>query len=59
MFGRSKRERADREIKEIATWVLGQSMVQGSNFPPVGVFETRRQMTIALEIGRASCRERV
>lgn len=49
MFGRSKRERADREIKEIATWVLGQSMVQGANFPPVDVFETRRQMTIALE----------
>jgi hypothetical protein len=49
MFGRSKRERADREIKEIATCVLGQSMVQGSNFPPVGIFETRSQMTIALE----------
>ena len=49
MFGLSKRERADREIKEIATWVLGQSMVHGSNFAPVGVFETGRQMTIALE----------
>jgi hypothetical protein len=49
MFGLSKRERADREIKEITTWVLGQSMVHGSNFPPVGVFETERQMTIALE----------
>jgi hypothetical protein len=49
MFGLSKRERADREIKEIITYVLGQSTVQGSNFPPVGVFETRVQMTIALE----------
>jgi hypothetical protein len=25
MFGLSKRERADREIKEIITYVLGQS----------------------------------
>ena len=34
MFGWSKRERASREIKEITTWVLGQSIVQGgSNFP--------------------------
>jgi len=49
MFGLSKRERADRELKEITTWVLGQSIVHGSNFPPVGVFETGRQMTIALE----------
>jgi hypothetical protein len=41
MFGWSKRERAGREIKEITTWVLGQSIVQGgSNFPPYGVFET-------------------
>lgn len=49
MFGWGKRARADREIKEITIWILGQSMVQGSNFPPVGVFETRTQMTIALE----------
>jgi hypothetical protein len=49
MFGLSKRERADWEIKEIITWVLGQSVVQGSNFPPVDVFETRLQMMIALE----------
>jgi hypothetical protein len=60
MFGWSRRERADREIKEIITWVLGQSVVQGSNFPPVGVcppgaascdsvFATRLQMNIALE----------
>jgi hypothetical protein len=49
MFGWSKRERADREIKEITTWVLGQSVVQGSNFPPVGVFESRLQMQVAGE----------
>ena len=49
MFGLSKRERADQEIKEIITWIIGQSTVHGSNFPPVGVFETGRQMTIALE----------
>jgi hypothetical protein len=49
MFGWSKRERADRETKEIITWILGQSIAHGSNFPPVGVFETRCQMTIALE----------
>jgi hypothetical protein len=49
MFGWSKRERADRKIKEITTWVLGQSVVQGSSFPPVGSFQTARQMTIALE----------
>jgi hypothetical protein len=49
MFGWSKRERADREIKEITTWVLGQSVVQGSNFPPAGFFESRLQMTITLE----------
>jgi hypothetical protein len=49
MFGQSKRERADREIKEITTWIIGQSIVHGSNFPPVGVFDTGRQMTIALE----------
>jgi hypothetical protein len=49
MFGWSKRERADSEIKEITTWILGQSVVHGSNFPPVGVFETKAQMAIALE----------
>jgi len=40
MFGWSRRERADREIKEINTCMLGRSVVQGSNFPPIGVFET-------------------
>lgn len=49
MFGMSRRERADREINEITTWILGQSMVRGSDFPPVGVFENQFQMKIALE----------
>ena len=40
MFGWSKRERADSEIKEITTLILGQSVVLGSSYPPVGVFET-------------------
>jgi hypothetical protein len=42
MFGLGKRERADSEIKEITTWILGQSVVHGSNFPPDGVFETKK-----------------
>jgi hypothetical protein len=42
-------ERADKEIKEITTWVLGQSVAQGANFPPIGSVETKTQMAIALE----------
>jgi hypothetical protein len=49
MFGDSKRQGADEEIQEMATWVLGQSVVIGSSFPPVGVFENRLQMAAALE----------
>ncbi len=49
MFGWSKRERTDREIKEMTTWILDQSVVQGSNFPPEEVFGSRLQMQVALE----------
>ena len=49
MFGLSKRERAQGEIKEITTWILGQSVVTGASFPPYGVFETNTQMMAALE----------
>ena len=49
MVGWSKRELAGREIKEIVTWIVGQSIIHGANFPPVGFFKTRRQMTIGLE----------
>jgi hypothetical protein len=49
MFGLSKRERAEREIKDIQQWVLAQSVAHAARFPPEGFFESPLQMTVALE----------
>jgi hypothetical protein len=49
MFGHSKRERAEREIREIEDWILDQSMVHGRRLESSGKFETTLQPTVALE----------
>lgn len=49
MFGWGKLEHADREIEEVTALILGQSLVQGANFPPEGCFENELQMAVALE----------
>ena len=42
-------EGANHQIKDISVWVLGQSVVHGSNFPPVGHFTNSVQMAVAME----------
>jgi hypothetical protein len=43
MFGLSKRERAERGVREIQTWVVGQSLVQAASF------DAQYQMAVAVE----------
>jgi hypothetical protein len=53
VFGLTKRERAEKELQEIRTWIIGQSMVIATTLSGGPAFQgTHSQFAIALE---ASC----